>query len=116
MSACWSDDEWYCDWCGEVLPVAPFEDPDQPCRKFCSERCRDGSAHPCEVEGIDVDTYGGEREWRCGAPGTITVGGKLMCEDHAGERGYGPKLEEYGYDPDDSPESTPTAPEPGKEG
>lgn len=57
----------------------------------------------CEIDGVDTDTYGGEHEWQCGRAGTITVDGKLMCEDHAGERGYGPKQEEYGYDPDDAP-------------
>lgn len=61
----------------------------------------------CEVDGAQVDTYGGEREWQCGRPGTITVDGILMCEDHAGERGYGPKQEEYGFDPDDGLDLTP---------
>jgi len=28
----------------------------------------------------------------------VDVDGELMCEDHAGERGYGPKREEYGFD------------------
>lgn len=55
----------------------------------------------CEVDGVNIDTYGGEHEWQCGQPGAITVDGTLMCEDHAGERGYGPKQEEYGFDPHD---------------
>ena len=55
----------------------------------------------CEVDGDHIDTYGGEHYWRCGRPGTITVNGTLMCDDHAGERGHGPKQEEYGFDPDD---------------
>jgi hypothetical protein len=59
----------------------------------------------CEKDGIDIDTYGGEREWQCGYPGTVTVpSGRLLCEDHAGELGYGPKQEEYGFDPADEPE------------
>ncbi|HEV2451630.1 MAG TPA: hypothetical protein VGS62_06870 [Streptosporangiaceae bacterium] len=65
----------------------------------------------CEVDCTTIDTYGGEHERQCGRAGTITVDGTLMCEDHAGERGYGPKQEEYGYDPDDSPESGRIAPE-----
>jgi len=64
----------------------------------------------CEVDGETRDTYGGEHYWHCGNPGSITVDGTLMCEDHAGERGYGPKQEEYGYDPDDG-----LNPEPAKE-
>jgi hypothetical protein len=55
----------------------------------------------CEVDGDTIDTYGGEHYWQCGRPGALTVDGALMCEDHAGERGYGPKQEEYGYDPGD---------------
>jgi hypothetical protein len=33
------------------------------------------------------------RQWcpQCAAPGTVDAGGIIMCEDHAGERGYGPK-------------------------
>jgi len=58
----------------------------------------------CEKDGIDYDTYGGEREWQCGYPGTVRVpSGRLLCEDHAGELGYGPKQEYYGFDPDDEP-------------
>ena len=64
----------------------------------------------CEVDGETGDTYGGEHYWHCGNPGSITVDSTLMCEDHAGERGYGPKQEEYGYDPDDG-----LNPEPAKE-
>ena len=55
----------------------------------------------CEVDGETEDTYGREHYWHCDQPGTIDVDGTLMCEDHAGERGYGPKQEEYGYDPGD---------------
>ena len=33
-----------------------------------------------------------------------------MCEDHAGERGYGPKQEEYGFDPHDGFNPTPPTP------
>jgi hypothetical protein len=55
----------------------------------------------CEVDGDTIDTYGGEHYWHCGRAGEITVEGTLMCLDHAGERGYGPKQEEYGFDPDD---------------
>ena len=61
----------------------------------------------CEVDGDNIDTYGGEHYWHCGRPGTIDVDGTLMCEDHAGERGYGPKQEEYGFDPDDGLNPTP---------
>jgi hypothetical protein len=55
----------------------------------------------CEVDGATEDTYGGEHYWHCGRAGTLTVDGTLMCEDHAGELGYGPKQEEYGFDPAD---------------
>lgn len=55
----------------------------------------------CKVDGHTEDRYGGEHYWHCGSPGTIEVDGMLMCEDHAGERGYGPKQEEYGFDPHD---------------
>ena len=58
----------------------------------------------CEADGVrnGPDGPGGtDHYWSCTAPGTITVDGTLMCEDHAGERGYGPKQEEHGYDPDD---------------
>jgi len=56
----------------------------------------------CEKDGEVIDTYGGEHCWQCGYPGTVTVpSGRLLCEDHAGELGYGPKQAEYGYDPDD---------------
>lgn len=54
----------------------------------------------CEMDGENIDTYGGEHYWHCNRPGTITADGMLLCEDHAGERGYGPKQEEYGYDPE----------------
>ena len=56
----------------------------------------------CERDGEITDTYGGEHYWQCGHPGTVTVpSGRRMCEDHAGELGYGPKQEEYGFDPND---------------
>ena len=56
----------------------------------------------CEADGVrnGPDGPGGtEHYWSCTAPGTVDVDGALMCEDHAGERGYGPKQEEYGYEP-----------------
>jgi hypothetical protein len=63
----------------------------------------------CEQDGINIDTYGGEREWQCGRQGTVRVpSGRLMCEDHAGELGYGPKQEEYGFDPEDALNPTST--------
>ena len=40
-------------------------------------------------------------------PGVLDVEGTWMCEDHAGEQGYGPKQAEYGYDPDDGLNPTP---------
>ena len=58
----------------------------------------------CEADGVrnGPDGPGGtEHYWSCTAPGTVDVDGTLMCDDHAGERGYGPKQEEYGFDPDD---------------
>lgn len=56
----------------------------------------------CEKDGEIIDTYGGEHYWRCGYPGTVRLpSGRLFCEDHAGELGYGPKQEEYGFDPND---------------
>lgn len=55
----------------------------------------------CEVDGEDIDTYGGEHYWQCGWPGVIDVDGTLMCENHAGEQGYGPKQEDYGFGPHD---------------
>ena len=57
----------------------------------------------CEVDGDQIDTYGGEHYWRCGRPGALDVDGTWMCEDHAGEQGSGPRQEEYGYDPADEP-------------
>jgi hypothetical protein len=59
------------------------------------------------MDGETIDTHGGEHYWHCGRPGTIDVDGTLMCEDHAGERGYGPKQAEYGFDPDDGLNPTP---------
>jgi hypothetical protein len=77
-------DEW-----GELY-TNPMFDPEPP------------AGPHCERDGINIDTYGGEREWQCGRPGTVRVpSGRLMCEDHAGELGYGPKQEEYGFDPND---------------
>lgn len=61
----------------------------------------------CEVDGHHEDTYGDEYYWHCGSPGVIDVGGTLMCEDHAGEQGYGPRQEEYGFDPYDGLNPTP---------
>ncbi len=64
----------------------------------------------CEADGVrnGPDGPGGtEHYWSCTAPGTVDVDGTLMCEDHAGERGYGPKQEEYGYDPPSGSETTP---------
>jgi len=61
----------------------------------------------CEMDGHTEDRYGAEHYWHCNQPGTLDVDGTLMCEDHAGERGYGPKQEEYGYDPDDGLNPTP---------
>jgi hypothetical protein len=58
----------------------------------------------CEADGTrnGPDGPGGtEHYWSCTAPGTVDADGVLMCEDHAGEKGYGPKQEEYGFDPDD---------------
>lgn len=55
----------------------------------------------CEADGTREDADGYERYWSCTAPGAIAVDGTLMCEDHAGELGYGPRQAEYGYDPDD---------------
>ena len=69
----------------------------------------------CEADGVrnGPDGPGGtEHHWTCTAPGTVDVDGTLMCEDHAGECGYGPKQEEYGFDPDDglNPTPVPSAP------
>jgi hypothetical protein len=61
----------------------------------------------CEMDGEIIDTYGAERYWQCGQPGALDVEGRLLCEDHAGERGYGPRQEYYGYDPDDGLNPTP---------
>lgn len=61
----------------------------------------------CEMDGTREDTNGAEHYWNCSLPGVITVDGKLLCEDHAGELGYGPKQEEYGFDPHDGLNPTP---------
>jgi hypothetical protein len=56
----------------------------------------------CDKEGEIIDTHGGEHYWHCDRPGTVNVpSGRKLCEDHAGELGYGPKQEEYGFDPND---------------
>lgn len=55
----------------------------------------------CEADGTREDANGADHYWSCTAPGTVDVDGELLCEDHAGGQGYGPKQEEYGYDPDD---------------
>ena len=69
------------------------------------------SAEPqCEADGTREGPNGGEHYWSCTASGTIDVDGTLMCEDHAGERGYGPKQEEYGFDPHDGFNPTPPTP------
>lgn len=57
----------------------------------------------CEKDQTIVRDDGSEFYGTCGQPGVIDVGRTLLCEDHAGELGYGPKQEEYGYDPDDGP-------------
>ena len=57
---------------------------------------------PCEADGVrnGADGPGGtEHYWSCTASGTVNVHGSLLCEDHAGELGHGPKQEEYGFDP-----------------
>lgn len=53
----------------------------------------------CEADGTRQDANGNEHYWTCTARGWVDVGRTLYCEDHAGELGYGPKQEEYGYDP-----------------
>lgn len=62
----------------------------------------------CQMDGTREDTYGGERYWSCPDRGTVDVDGTWMCEDHAGELGYGPLQEEYGFDPHDGLNPTPT--------
>jgi hypothetical protein len=60
------------------------------------------AARTCEKDGEITDTYGAEHYRRHDQPGTVTVpSGRLLREDHAGELGYGPKQEEYGFDPND---------------
>lgn len=61
----------------------------------------------CEMDGTREDTHGAEHYWNCGQPGAVDVEGKLLCEDHAGELGYGPKQEEHGFDPHDGLNPTP---------
>ncbi len=66
---------------------------------------------PCEKDGEIIDTYGAEHYWQCGLPGTVTVpSGRRLCEDHAGELGYGPRQAYYGFDPDDGHEREPGEP------
>ena len=55
----------------------------------------------CGADGTRRGPGGTEHYWNCGLPGEVEVEGTLMCLDHAGELGYGPKQAEYGYDPDD---------------
>ena len=65
----------------------------EDCRGFgyCPARTAEPVNHrTCEADGHHEDRYGAEHYWPCGAPGVIDVDGTLMCEDHAGERGYGP--------------------------
>lgn len=61
----------------------------------------------CEMDGTREDANGGEHYWNCALPGALDVEGKWLCEDHAGELGYGPKQEECGFDPDDGLNPTP---------
>ena len=72
----------------------------------------DAGIRGCEIDGHTEDTYGGEHYWQCNQPGTLDVEGTWMCDDHAGERGYGPKQEEYGFDPHDGLNPTPTSSSP----
>lgn len=65
------------------------------------------AARTCEMDGTREDDNGAEHYWNCGKPGAVPVDGALLCEDHAGERGYGPKQAEYGFDPDDGLNPTP---------
>ena len=64
----------------------------------------------CPADGTIERDDGSEFYWHCGQPGTITVDGALLCEDHAGELGYGPRQEEYGFDPDGTPGTGRTEP------
>ena len=63
-------------WCDEPRPEGPL----------------------CQADGTRENADGYEFYWNCAQPGEITVDGTLLCEDHAGERGYGPKREEYGFE------------------
>jgi hypothetical protein len=97
---------------GQAMPRNPDELPDSECAEFDPLAPEPVTGPLCEKEGVDVDTYGGEREWRCGRSGTVPVpSGRLLCEDHAGELGYGPKQEEYGFDPADEPKFDNEVPE-----
>lgn len=68
---------------------------------------REAAGPTCEMDGVIEDAYGAEHYWNCGNPGVVEVDGDLLCEDHAGELGYGPKQEEYGFDPNDGHNPTP---------
>ena len=90
--------DFYAAYAQANWPVHPYEVPNP------------GRLPQCEADGVrnGPDGPGGtEHYWSCTAPGTVDVDGTLMCEDHAGERGYGPKQEEYGFDPDDGLNPTP---------
>lgn len=56
---------------------------------------------PCEWSTEFEDSDGYARFRTCPEPGSIEVEGELLCEDHAGQLGAGPRQEHYGYDPDD---------------
>ena len=81
--------------------------PDSECSEFDPHAPEPATGPACEEDGEIIDTYGGEHYWQCGHPGTILFpSGRLLCEDHAGELGYGPKQEEYGFDPNDEKEAS----------
>lgn len=93
------------------MPRNPAELSDSECPEFDPFAPEPVTGPLCGRDRIDVDTYGGEREWQCGRAGTVNVpSGRLLCEDCAGELGYGPKQEEYGYDPADEPKSADEVP------
>jgi len=82
------DDDPSCTWCSG-----------EPWTQECADPLP--GEQQCEADGVrnGPDGPGGtEHYWSCTAPGTVDVDGTLMCEDHAGGRGYGPKQEEYGFD------------------
>ena len=83
-----TDREFYDAYIWANSPHYPYEVP-QP------------GAPQCEADGVrnGPDGPGGtEHYWTCTAPGTVDVDGSLLCEDHAGERGHGPRQAEYGFD------------------